>query len=77
MKLARLALTSLLALGCACRAEHPSAPATADAPNAASPTSAGDSQPASLAKQAEPATVPDDTIPAPFVGRWAADATAC
>lgn len=78
MKLARLVLAALLALGCACKAEHPSsASATADAPKAAPTTSAGDPQPAFVAKQAEPATDPDETIPAPFRGRWAADDTAC
>ena len=78
MKLVRIALSTLLALGCACNADRPPASAASDATKAASTTSSGDAHPTSVANQVEPPpTEPDDTIPAPFQGRWAADATAC
>lgn len=77
MKLARIALTTLLALGCGCNAERPPASATGNAPPAASTRPSGASQAPSTANQPAPATDSNDTIPAPFQGRWAADATAC
>jgi len=77
MKLARFALTTLLALGCACNAERPATSDTGAAPQATAtmPTAPSDTTPA--ANQATPATDPADTIPAAFQGRWAADADAC
>ncbi len=77
MNLARLALTTLLALGCGCNAERPPAPVTGPAPKAASTMPNRASQTTAAADRTTPATDPDDTIPAAFRGRWAADAKAC
>ncbi len=75
MKFARLALTTLLALGSGCNADHPPTAAPADAPRAASSM-----PPAAQVTASSPsrlATDPNSTIPVPFQGRWAADASAC
>lgn len=77
MQLARFALTTLLALGCGCNADRPPASATGDAPQPTATLPAGASQVASAADQAGPAADPNDTVPAPFRGRWATDAAAC
>jgi hypothetical protein len=77
MKLARLALTTLLALGGGCNADRTPASPTADAPRAASTTSLGMPQAVSVASEAGSAADSSDTVPAPFLGRWATDATAC
>lgn len=77
MTLARLALTTLLALGAGCNADRTPAAATGDAPQAASTTPAGASPSSPAADEAGPAADPNDTVPAAFRGRWAADATAC
>ena len=78
MKPTRLALTTLLAFGCACNAERPSASAADAAPKAAASTMAsGASHATAAVDQTLPAADPDDTIPAAFQGRWAADVTAC
>ena len=77
MKLGYFALTALLALVCACNSERPSATTATDATKARSPASADELQRASVAQRLDPETHPDDTIPASFQGRWAADADAC
>jgi hypothetical protein len=75
MRFARLALTTLLALGSGCNADHPPSATPADAPRAASTmTRAAE---VTAANPARLATDPNSTIPAPFQGRWAADASAC
>lgn len=77
MKLARLAFTTLLALGCGCNAERPPASATGATPPATSMAATGTAQVAAAASQTAPAPDSNDTVPAPFQGRWASDATAC
>ena len=77
MKLARITLTTILALGCGCNAERPAASIADAAPKAAATVPAKASQATAAASQSMPATDPHATIPAPFQGRWAADAEAC
>lgn len=78
MKLARFALTTCIAIGGGCNAERPPTTATSDVPQAAT-TMTADASPelASATNQALPADDANDTIPAAFQGRWAADASAC
>jgi len=78
MKLAGLALTTLLALGVGgCNADRTTASATSDPPRPASTTSPAMAQTAPIGNEVAPANDSNDTVPVPFQGRWATDAVAC
>lgn len=77
MTLARLALTTLLAMGCGCNADRTPTSATGKAPTVASTLAAGASPAAPVVSPDGPGPDSNDTVPAQFRGRWAADATAC
>lgn len=76
MKLARLALATLLALGAGCNADRTPASASGGAPPASTP-SVGMPHDPSTSDQATLASDANDTIPPAFQGRWATDAAAC